>query len=234
MPAFKSRLCPSAFELHATQLMLHPSPLSFRAKGLLAGCGCATGALGSALLETVLELAWHELERSHAAGTGGLSSLGLLTPVVCRSDVSMLLVSWLGVRFDAEACIVGGQDEVNRRTLSNASAWVSAVGASVLLDVHRAAACVTSSISIRSSKSSSLHSTNVQSQYAPSSISLSSHLLSSLRWSTHRNVCTERASCCGAFRSWTFPWLLPIVSDPISSIAALCAVERTHFDGVRG
>lgn len=88
-------VCLSAFELHATQLMLHPSPLSFRAKSLLAGCGCAASALGRTLLETVLELAWDELERSHAAGTSGLSSLGLLTPVVCRSGVSVLVFSGL-------------------------------------------------------------------------------------------------------------------------------------------
>ena len=35
--------------------------------------------------------------------------------------------------------------------------------------------------------------------------------------STHRSVCTGRATCCGAFRSWTFPSLWPIVSiwDPL-------------------
>ena len=30
--------------------------------------------------------------------------------------------------------------------------------------------------------------------------------------STHRSVCTGRATCCGAFRSWTFPSLWDIVS----------------------
>lgn len=45
-------------------------------------------ALWCASLETVLELAWDELERSHASSAGGLSPLCLLTPVVYPS-VSM-------------------------------------------------------------------------------------------------------------------------------------------------
>lgn len=44
----------------------------------------ATGALGSSGLETVLELAVDGLKVTHAAGTGGSSSEGLLTPVICR------------------------------------------------------------------------------------------------------------------------------------------------------
>ena len=39
-------------------------------------------ALWCALLETVLEFARDELQRPHAAGTGCLSPLGLLSPVV--------------------------------------------------------------------------------------------------------------------------------------------------------
>ena len=46
---------------------------------LLAG---GTGVLGLAGLETVLEFSRNGLEVSHAAGTGGLSSLSLLGPVV--------------------------------------------------------------------------------------------------------------------------------------------------------
>ena len=46
--------------------------------------GWATGTLGGTVAETVAELARDELERAHASGTGGLSPLGLLTPVVCR------------------------------------------------------------------------------------------------------------------------------------------------------
>jgi hypothetical protein len=41
-----------------------------------------TGALGSADLEAVLEATVDILEVAHSAGAGGLSSLGLLTPVV--------------------------------------------------------------------------------------------------------------------------------------------------------
>lgn len=38
--------------------------------------------LGSLVAEAVSELSVNELERSHSAGSGGVSSLGLLTPVV--------------------------------------------------------------------------------------------------------------------------------------------------------
>ena len=48
--------------------------------------GWALGTLRRAGLEAVLELPGDELERPHAAGTGGLSSLGLLAPVVCKRD----------------------------------------------------------------------------------------------------------------------------------------------------
>lgn len=44
--------------------------------------GRATSALGCAGLEAVLEFAGDGLERPHAARAGGLSPLGLLTPVV--------------------------------------------------------------------------------------------------------------------------------------------------------
>ena len=33
---------------------------------------------------------------------------------------------------------------------------------------------------------------------------------------SYRSVCTERASCCGAFRSWTFPSLLTQYQPPCS------------------
>jgi len=69
----------------------------------------ATGTLGGTDTEAVAELARDVLQCTHAAGTGGLSPLGLLSPVV----------------------------------LSDGSAGVSAVGASVLLDVEGAAAAAT-------------------------------------------------------------------------------------------
>jgi hypothetical protein len=51
----------------------------------------ATGTLRRASLEAVGELAADGLEVLHAAGTGGLSPLGLLAPVVCGM---MLVVFW--------------------------------------------------------------------------------------------------------------------------------------------
>jgi hypothetical protein len=45
--------------------------------------GSTPGTLGSTGLEAVLELASNGAEVPHAAGTGGLSSLSLLGPVVC-------------------------------------------------------------------------------------------------------------------------------------------------------
>lgn len=50
--------------------------------------GRATGTLGGTSAETVGEAAGDELEVTHAAGTGGLSALGLLGPVVCDSQVT--------------------------------------------------------------------------------------------------------------------------------------------------
>ena len=51
-----------------------------RLRGLDGG---ALGTLGRAGLESVAELAVDGLEVAHAAGTGGLPSLGLLAPVDC-------------------------------------------------------------------------------------------------------------------------------------------------------
>jgi len=45
-----------------------------------------TSTLGDTSAETVLELPGNLLERSHAAGSGGLSALGLLTPLDCVKD----------------------------------------------------------------------------------------------------------------------------------------------------
>ena len=59
-----------------------------RLRGLDGG---ALGALGSASLESVAELAVDGLEVSHAAGTGGLPSLGLLAPVDCPVLIACLV-----------------------------------------------------------------------------------------------------------------------------------------------
>jgi hypothetical protein len=50
---------------------------------ILLCSGRALGTCGCADAETVAELAGDGLEVSHAAGTGGLPSLGLLAPVDC-------------------------------------------------------------------------------------------------------------------------------------------------------
>jgi len=47
----------------------------------------ASGVLGVADTEAVVESSGDMLEVLHAAGTGGLSSLGLLGPVVCGGVV---------------------------------------------------------------------------------------------------------------------------------------------------
>ena len=65
-----------------------------RLRGLDGG---ALGALGSASLESVAELAVDGLEVSHAAGTGGLPSLGLLAPVDCYG--SILVLCQVGARW---------------------------------------------------------------------------------------------------------------------------------------
>lgn len=69
-----------------------------------------------------------------------------------------------------------------RRTLPDTGARVTAVGASVLLDVKRA-----TTLGIRQ------HSC--------------SFILQFFSVRAYRSVCTGRASCCGACQSWTFPSL---------------------------
>lgn len=55
----------------------------YHSRLVLLRCGGALGTSGCADAETVAELAGDGLEVSHAAGTGGLPSLGLLAPVDC-------------------------------------------------------------------------------------------------------------------------------------------------------
>jgi hypothetical protein len=101
--------------------LLHRVPHSLR---LILLCGC--GALGTCRrsdAETVAELARDGLEVSHAAGTGGLPSLGLLAPVDCCGSI-LVLKSYRGA--------------VGERTLAGLSSRVAARGAGVLLDVEGA------------------------------------------------------------------------------------------------
>jgi hypothetical protein len=70
-----------------------------RLRGLDGG---ALGALRGASLESVAELAVDGLEVSHAAGTGGLPSLGLLAPVDCP-----MLIFVLGARVSDKRTLAG-------------------------------------------------------------------------------------------------------------------------------
>jgi hypothetical protein len=74
-----------------------PRLLSLERSHRLGGSvGRALGALRGASAEAVAELAGDELECAHAAGTGGLSSLGLLTPVVCFGSCQMCVLMYQG------------------------------------------------------------------------------------------------------------------------------------------
>jgi hypothetical protein len=64
-----------------------PALSSLRLLGL---GGRSPRALWCTRLESVLEQSGDGLQVTHAAGSGGLSSLGLLAPVVCWSCVSLL------------------------------------------------------------------------------------------------------------------------------------------------
>lgn len=60
-------------------------------RGRLVGCLDTARTLGGAGLEAVAELAGNGLQVLHAAGTGGLSPLGLLAPVVCGGMLVLIL-----------------------------------------------------------------------------------------------------------------------------------------------
>ena len=60
--------------------------------GTGSGLG-ASGVLGIADTEAIVESPGDVLEVLHAAGTGGLSSLGLLGPVVCGGELCVSLIS---------------------------------------------------------------------------------------------------------------------------------------------
>lgn len=111
----------------------------------------AASALGGASAETVPELAGDFGQGAHATGTGGLSALGLLGPVVCTSCVlaSLLLAPrcpWVLQPIDAVLsvrswmCFRGWI--VFSRTLAGLGGGVATRGAGVLLDVHGSATCV--------------------------------------------------------------------------------------------
>jgi hypothetical protein len=78
---------------HWPSSRLYTASLDYSRLILLCGSG-ALGACRCAGAESVAELAGDGLEVSHAAGTGGLPSLGLLAPVDCC--VSILVLTTLG------------------------------------------------------------------------------------------------------------------------------------------
>lgn len=90
--------------------------------------GRALGSSGRTDTESVAELAGDGLEVSHAAGTGGLPSLGLLAPVDCAVSIMVLV-------------LVGQQRAARERTLAGLGSRVTARSAGVLLNVEGATTC---------------------------------------------------------------------------------------------
>ena len=102
--AFSSKRPPPFCTVASKLQKLHHAPAEGSAnlhrKGRLSSLG-ATGTLGGAGLEAVLELAVDGLEVGHAAGASGLPSLGLLAPVDCFN--ALVLYS---CRFEVESVVV--------------------------------------------------------------------------------------------------------------------------------
>lgn len=88
---------------------------------------------------------------------------------------------------------------VGSRTLSNAGAWVSAVGTGVLLDVHGAAACMSHSHQHFSPSRASFSTASFLSNILLTPMPPPLIVISICEGPTYRNVCTERATCCGAW-----------------------------------
>jgi hypothetical protein len=88
--------------LAETDPSCHPprAPASSR-HSLSRSSGDAPRTLGDTRLETVLELPRDLAEVSHAAGTGDLSPLSLLGPVVCICPMSAILFGVLFVSSSA-------------------------------------------------------------------------------------------------------------------------------------
>jgi hypothetical protein len=109
------------------------------AASLLRLGGNAAGALGSAGLEAVLESARDVLEVAAAAGADGLSSLGLLAPVVCWELAFLALREVLarGLSRSSNRGLLAW-DGLMGRTLAGLGGRVAARRALMLLDVHGA------------------------------------------------------------------------------------------------
>ena len=85
---------PTKPSVNSCTRITHPLRHTSAVQHLLRAACRTPRALWCALLETVLEFARDELQRPHAAGTGCLSPLGLLSPVVCM----VVLVSYFSSR----------------------------------------------------------------------------------------------------------------------------------------
>jgi hypothetical protein len=94
--------------------------------------------------------------------------------------------------------------DCGKRTLSSLGCWVAAVGAGVLLNVERTATCGCAyviSMMFLSANLPTLESFQLR-KFCPFPFSSSSRMVS-----TYRIVGRGRGSCCGVYRSWTFPSL---------------------------
>lgn len=151
----------------------------------LRGSGWALGSGWRTRSETVGEPAGDGLEVSHAAGTGGLPSLGLLAPVDCgrvnSSSTQYLSISPENVHLRVLAAGYPQEEQVcfwmwrERRPIDNRVSPLPLCASGSPAIIHR------------------------QSSIFRSPFSTSEGL------STYRNACTACASCCGACRSWKFP-----------------------------
>lgn len=139
-------------------------------------------------LEAVLELAGNGLEVTHASGSSGLPSLGLLGPVVC-SIVS--LCTWNGIMALLKAM---SNDSMYAHPLIFAAGYP-----------HDEQVCFWTWRD-RRPEFIELVPVLLNSFLNPAQ-SDALYPLSQDPESTDRSVCTERATCCGVFRKMRFPSL---------------------------
>lgn len=94
-PMPSNTICLETCSIHAPVRMAFIAPLRHLLHNLrlILGSRRALGARWCTNTEAVAELAGDGLEVSHASGTGGLPSLGLLAPVDCSLSVLVQLLS---------------------------------------------------------------------------------------------------------------------------------------------
>lgn len=135
---------PKFIQAFRTDRKIEPNP--FNLSLLLLSCllgsgGWSSRSLGCSGLESVLEFTGNALQVTHTSSTGGLSSLSLLTPVVC--SMNMLVYApceinhawWLIVdRIESmQNCVCVNLDLetekrnwIEERTLTDLSSWITA------------------------------------------------------------------------------------------------------------